>query len=168
VSEIVFKKIPESDEREVRALISKVLGELERPEFFIPYADWELDSLFDESYALLDGAYIDGKLIGMAQLYVKQEMLEEFKQKMSISDKTVAEFGGNLILPEGRGQGIMFQMIKKQLEDAKRMGFDYVISMAHPDNIASLKSLQKLGMKYVNTCTVADGHLRDTYWIKLS
>jgi len=86
---------------------------------------------------------------------------------MGIPDKKVAEFGGNLILSEGRGQGIMLNMIKKQLEDAKRLGFDYVISMTHPDNIASLKSFQKLGMEYVKTCSVADGHLRDTYWIKL-
>ena len=36
----------------------------------------------------------------------------------------------------------MFDMIKKQLEDARKFGFDYVIAMAHPDNIASLKSLK--------------------------
>ncbi len=168
MSEVIYKKIPQSDEWQVRDLISKVLSGLERPEFFIPYADWELDSLFDENYALLDGAYINDKLVGMAQLYVKQEMLEEFKQAMDIADKKVAELGGNLILPEGRGQGIMFNMIQKQLADARKFGFDYVIAMAHPDNIASLKSLKKLGMEYVNTCTVANGYLRDTYWIKLS
>lgn len=168
MSEVIYKKIPKSDESQVRDLISNVLGNLERPEFFIPYADWELNSLFDESYALLDGAYFGDKLVGMAQLYVQQEMLDEFKKAMNIPDKKVAEFGGNLILPEARGKGIMFTMIKKHLEDARRLGFDYVISMAHPDNIASLKSLQKLGMEYVNTCTVADGHLRDTYWLKLS
>ena len=84
MSEIIYKKIPQSDEWQVRDLISKVLGGLERPEFFIPYADWELDSLFDENYALLDSAYINNKLVGMAQLYVKKEMLEEFKQAIDI------------------------------------------------------------------------------------
>lgn len=115
----------------------------------------------------MNGAYIDGKLVGIAQLYVKQEMLEEFKQAMNIADKKVAEIGGNPILSEARGKGIMFSMIQKQLEDAPCMGFDYVIAMAHPDNIASIKSLKKLGMDYVNTCTVANGHLRETYWIEL-
>ncbi len=37
----------------------------------------------------------------------------------------------------------MFDMIKKQLEDARKFGFDYVIAMAHPDNIASLKIIKK-------------------------
>lgn len=166
--DIIYKKIPLSDEEQVRSLIFNVLESLERPEFFIPYADWELESLFDESYALLDGAYINDKLVGMAQLYIKQDMLDEFKNAMGIAGNTVAEMGGNLILPKARGQGIMFQMIKKQLKDAKNMGFDYVISMAHPDNTPSLKTLQKLGMEYVNTCTVSNGYLRDTYWVKLS
>lgn len=103
----------------------------------------------------------------MAQLYVKQEFLKEFKDVMGIPDKKVAELGGNLILPEARGQGIMFEMIKKQLGDAKRLGFDYIISMAHPDNVASLKSLKKLGLEYVKTDKVANGHLRDIYWLKL-
>lgn len=167
MSDIVYKQIPKRDEAQVRSLIASVFGSLERKEFFIPYAEWELNSLFDQDYALLDGAYIDGKLVGMAQLYVKQEMLAEFKQVLGISDKKVAELGGNLILPEARGRGIMFAMISKHAQDAKRLGFDYLMSMAHPDNIASLKSLQKVGLKFVKQATVADGHLRDIYLVEL-
>jgi RimJ/RimL family protein N-acetyltransferase len=50
---------------------------------------------------------------------------------------------------------------------AKELGFDYIISMAHPENIGSLKALQKIGLEYVKTTTVANGHLRDVYCKKL-
>jgi hypothetical protein len=50
---LTYKKIPQQDEQQVRTLIDKVLSELERPEFFIPYAEWELEKLFDENYAPL-------------------------------------------------------------------------------------------------------------------
>lgn len=167
MSKIVFKKIPKSDEKQLRNLISTVLNGIERSEFFIPYADWELDCMFDENYALLEGAYTDGKLVGTAQLYVQQKMLKEFKDVLGISEYKVCEFGGNLVLPEFRNQGIVSKMMKKLLEDAKQLGFDYVISMAHPDNTASLKSLEKVGLKHIKTTTVANGYLRDIYMLDI-
>lgn len=160
---IIFKTIPKEDEKQLRKLIDVVLRGLDRKEYFIPYEEWEYEKMFDENYAPLLGAYDGNKLVAMAQLYVDQEMLKEFKEVLGISDKMVCELGGNLVLLEYRGQGLMFQMIKIQYEKAKNMKFDYIISMAHPDNIGSLKSLEKLGLKYVNTSTVANGHLRNIY-----
>ena len=61
----------------------------------------------------------------------------------------------------------MFRMIQIQYEWAKELGYDYVISMAHPDNVGSLKSLEKLGLQYIKTATVANGHLRDVYMKKI-
>ena len=165
--DITYKEIPPQDEAQVRNLISKVLGELERPEFFIPYAEWELNSLFDKSYALLDGAYVGDKLVGMAQLYLQQEMLNEFKDVLGLREYKVCELGGNLVLKEYRGHGIMYHMIRKQLEDARRLQFDYVISMAHPDNAASLKSLKKLGLEFMKNATVSNGHEREIVGMKL-
>ena len=165
--DIVFKKIPREDEKQLRNIIEVVLGAIERPEFFIPYEEWEMKKMFEEDYAPLLGAYDGNKLVAMAQLYVDQQMLKEFKEVLNIADKRVCELGGDLVLPEYRGQGLMFEMIQIQYEWAKEMGFDYIISMAHPDNIGSLKSLEKLGLKYVKTANVANGHLRDIYMLKI-
>lgn len=57
--------------------------------------------------------------------------------------------------------------MKIQSDLAKKMGFDYIISMAHPDNIGSKKSLEKVGLKYVKTTTVNEKFLRDIYMKKL-
>ena len=164
-----FKKIEEKDKDQLFNLIDTVLGGLDDPSHFIPYEQWELDSMFDEvNYAPLYGAYHGKKLVGMAQLYVSQDMLADFKKNFGLPQSTrVAELGGNLVLPEYRGLGITTKLQSMELELAGQLGFDYVISMAHPDNIASCKTLQKIGLEYVGTQKVANGFLRELYIKKL-
>ena len=48
--ELVYKEIEKKDEKQLRELINIVLGNLERPEFFIPYEEWELEQIFDKNY----------------------------------------------------------------------------------------------------------------------
>lgn len=162
-----FKKITIDYKDELFSLIDTVLKDL--PEnHFIPYEQWELDSMFDEeNYAPLYGAFDDGKLVAMAQLYVNQEMMAGFKKDFGLEDYSVCELGGNLVLKEYRGRGITPTLQKMELEIAKRRGFDYIISMAHPDNPASSRSLEKVGLKFYKTMTVAGGFLRNLYMLKL-
>lgn len=62
--DLVFKKVKKEDKEQLFQLIDIVLSELEDPEWFIPYEQWELDSMFDEeNYASLYGAYDKDKLI---------------------------------------------------------------------------------------------------------
>lgn len=61
---LVYKKIEEKDKEQLFKLIDTVLGGLENQEYFIPYEQWELDSMFDEkNYAPLYGAYDGDKLV---------------------------------------------------------------------------------------------------------
>lgn len=166
--ELIYKKVEEKDKNQLLALIKTVLEGLEDQSYFIPYEDWEYDSMFDEkSYAPLYGAYDGEKLVGMAQLYVSQEMLAEFKREFELTEYTVCELGGNLILPEYRGRGITTKLQTIELELAKELGFDYIISMAHPDNVGSLKTLEKVGLEFIRTTTLSNGFLRSLYMKKL-
>lgn len=62
--ELVYKKITKSEKQQLLTLIDTVLGGLENQEYFIPYEQWELDSMFDEeNYAPLHGAYDENKLV---------------------------------------------------------------------------------------------------------
>ena len=45
----------------------------------------------DKNYAPLYGAYDGEKLVGMAQLYVSQEMLADFKEEFGLTDYKVCE-----------------------------------------------------------------------------
>lgn len=166
--DIEFKKVEEKDKDQLFKLIDIVLGGLENKEYFIPYEKWEYDSMFDDkNYAPLYGAYHKGKLVGMAQLYVSQDMLADFKKDFDLVGKNICELGGNLVLPEYRGLGITTALQKIELELAKDLGFDYIISMAHPDNVGSCKTLEKVGLKFVKQTKVANGFLRNLYMIKL-
>lgn len=162
-----YKKITEEYKEQLFALIDKVLSNI--PDgHFIPYEQWELDSMFDEeNYAPLWGAFDGDKLVGMAQLYVSQDMMAGFKKDFELEEYTVCELGGNLVLPEYRGMGITTTLQKMELEIAKERGFDYIISMAHPDNIASCKTLEKVGLKFYKTMSVANGFYRNLYMLKL-
>lgn len=165
---LVYKKIELKDKEQLFNLIDIVLIGLEDQSYFIPYEQWEFDSMFDEkNYAPLYGAYDGEKLVGMAQLYVSQEMLADFKEEFELTDYKVCELGGNLVLPEYRGNGITTELQKIELELAKELGFDYIISMAHPNNIGSCKTLEKVGLEFVKETTLSNGFLRKLYMLKL-
>ena len=124
--------------------------------------------MLDEvNYAPLYGAYDGDKLVGMAQLYVSQDMLEDFKKEFNLMEYKVCELGGNLVLPEYRGLGITTKLQTMEMELAKELGFDYIISMAHPNNIASCKTLEKIGLNFVKETTLSNGFLRKLYMKKL-
>lgn len=64
MNNLVYKKIEEKDKEQLLKLIDTVLGSLENQEYFIPYEQWEIDSMFDEkNYAPLYGAYDGDKLV---------------------------------------------------------------------------------------------------------
>ena len=166
--ELVFKKIEEKDKDQLFKLIDTVLSGLPNQEYFIPYEDWEYESMFDDvNYAPLYGAYDGDKLVGMAQLYVSQDMLKDFKDEFGLSEYKVCELGGNLVLPEYRGMGITTKLQTIEFELAKKLGFDYIISMAHPDNIGSCKTLERVGLELVRETTLSNGFLRKLYMKKL-
>ena len=166
--ELVYKKVDEKDKEQLFKLIDIVLTGLPDQAHFIPYEQWELDSMFDDvNYAPLYGAYDGDKLVGMAQLYVSQDMLKDFKDEFGLSEYRVCELGGNLVLPEYRGRGITTKLQAMEMELAKDLGFDYIISMAHPDNVGSCKTLERVGLEFVKETTLSNGFLRKLYMKKL-
>ncbi len=65
MNNLTYKEINKEDEKQLRDLIKIVLDGLENPQFFIPYEKWELEQIFDKSYAPLHGAYDGEKLVCM-------------------------------------------------------------------------------------------------------
>ncbi len=104
---------------------------------------------------------------GMAQLYISQNMLKDFKKEFELETYKVCELGGNLVLPEYRGNGITTRLQTIELELAKELGYDYIISMAHPENIGSCKTLERVGLEFVKETRLSNGFLRKLYMLKL-
>jgi hypothetical protein len=64
IMNLIYKKVEERDKDQLFKLIDIVLNGLENQEYFIPYEQWEIDSMFDEkNYAPLYGAYDGDKLV---------------------------------------------------------------------------------------------------------
>ena len=167
--ELVYKKIEKDDKEQLLNLIDVVLKGLTNPDFFIPYAQWELDNIFDEvNYACLHGAYDGNKLVAMGQLYVSQNMLAELKKELGLNEYKVCELGGNLVLPEYRRQGIATNLELLNLNLAKDSGFDYIVATVHPDNINSRKAIEKIKMDFIKETTLSNGFLRRLYLKKLN
>ena len=51
---------------------------------------------------------------------------------------------------------------------AKELKFDYIISMSHPDNIASCKTLERVGLEFVKETRLSNGFLRKLYMKKIN
>jgi RimJ/RimL family protein N-acetyltransferase len=94
-------------------------------------------------------------------------MLYDFKKEFGLENFTVCELGGNLVLPEYRGNGITTRLQTMELEIAKERNFDYIISMAHPDNVGSCKTLERVGLNFVKETRLSNGFLRKLYMLKL-
>ena len=97
------------------------------------------------------GIYLDNVIIGIIKTapFVRQTSLEIY------------------ILPEYRGNGITTKLQTIELELAKKLDFDYIISMAHPNNIGSCKTLEKVGLNFVKETRLPNGFLRKLYMLKL-
>lgn len=161
--EFEYKEVPEKDKLAVFELIDLVISSLDDPSCFIPYEDWEYERMFDKSYAYLHGAYVDGKLVGIAQLYVEEKMLTDARKMLKLYDCKLAELGGNLVDPKYRHYGITTTLIRLQIDLAKRLGFECVVAYTHPENKAMNRVLAKLGMKYIDHSIICDIYPRNCY-----
>ena len=148
-------------------LIDKVLQNLERKEFFIPFTTEEIDMMFDDSKVIVYGAYDNNKLVGTAQLYLSENYVEEIKQILSLDSNSVAELGGALVLEEYRNKGIMKELSKRLIEEAKNKSIEYIVITVHPENIASNKAFSYTGAKVKQTVNLGE-YLRNIYLLDLT
>lgn len=165
--EIIYRKVEKNEKEQLFTFIDDILSRIKDCNYFIPYDQWELDNMFDEeNYGYVYGAFDTNKLVGMSQLYVNQQMLAECKQLLSI-DEDSCEIGGNLVLEEYRDKSIATNLMKNEIELAKQLGFKTIIAMAHPDNKASIKSLEHVGFSFVKEETLNNGFKRNLYCLKV-
>ena len=164
---IEYRKIERSEKQELSNLVTLVLDKLERKEFFIPFDDEEIEAMFDENNAITYGAYHGDKLVGTAQLYFGDEFVEKIKEALELKGCFVAEFGGVLVLPEYRNNGIMKEFSRILMEEAKTKKYEYIVSVAHPEIIASNKGILAMGAKLMKTGYLGE-YYRNMYLLSLN
>ena len=69
-------------------------------------------------------------------------------------------------MPEYRGKGIMKQLSRILVEEAKTRKYDYLVSVAHPENTASNRGIAATGAKLMKTGYLGE-YLRNMYLLDL-
>lgn len=88
---ITYKKLNNENKEELVLLISNVLNNLERKEFFIPFTEDEIGDMFDENKICIYGAFDNDKLVGTAQLYLHQSYVENIKKEINLDSNNVVK-----------------------------------------------------------------------------
>ena len=88
------------------------------------------------------------------------------KFELDLNFKEVIDYGPMFVNHKFIGNGLQFQMLKTLDEYCINLGYKYVISTVHPDNIYSINNLVKDNFELVNTKEFKRG-IRNIYLKKL-
>ena len=133
--------------------LAKLIKEIERnvinPKWWLTVKETARAHFFDKDWTVFYGYFDNGELIGASALFLNPFEYEESAVAANVSLDKTAEIGRCMVLPSRRGENIMYQLNCQLIKKAKQLGINTLIATAHPDNVASNQSLQKLGMKVV-------------------
>ena len=76
---------------------------------------------------------------------------EESLKKLEIKEKEVADYGPMFVNQKYIGNGLQYQMLKELDKYSIKKGYKYAASTIHPDNIYSIKNLEKDDFKHTTT-----------------
>ena len=155
-------KLSDSYKEQLKDLISVTVQNLEKPEWLITLSDKEIENIFSNPKAIIYGAVEGEKLLAISGLFFDETDYQDIMKLLNIENNKVVEIAECMTHPTARGNNLMLQINSILIQKAKQLGFEYIIATAHPDNIASNKSLQKLKMtsdvqffrygKYIRNC----------------
>lgn len=167
MSQITYRRLGPQHRAALADLANEVVGGLERRDFYVPLTDASIDEMVDPKRAVAYGAFAGEELVGTAQLYLGDPLVDELARQAGLQGRRVAELGGALVLATYRRRGIMSTLARLLVGEARDAGYDYVVSTAHPDNVASQRGLLSCGETLVATGTV-EGLPRNIYALALS
>lgn len=163
-----IKRLTKAHHQDFKRINAETRKTLANPSWFMPFSEEVLETLLNENSPLVVyGCFIDGTLAGVSLFDTTYEEFSQLAEILGVTDKKVAELGGSMVLPEFRGQHVMYDVNVALMQAAREMGIEYFVATAHPDNIASNSSLKKLGMELKTTITRAGGYLRNVYLLEL-
>lgn len=144
-----------------------IVANLPREDFLIPMTPEEYEDTFvDGSADIVYGLFDQDELIATSSLLHDVRAYSEQPEVADILKHRCAEIGECMVLPSHRGQGLMLQLNQLLKKDAQRLGIEYMLATAHPENVASNTSLRKLGFQLVKTFD-RHGYLRNLYTMKV-
>lgn len=119
------------------------------PSFFIPFTEIEIEKDFSpEAKDILLGIFEKDQLVAVSGLLYDLSDFYDLPELQGYDFQQMAEIGGCMTSPRHRNNGYMRMINENILKTAQQQQLRYLVATAHPDNIPSNSSLQRLGMKW--------------------
>ena len=145
----VLKDMEESGIGEIMGLQDQILADQGFDlEWFYPYKAEELKEILeDDSIAL--GVYVDGRLIAFRTGSFSGEEYEEITDALGgkYKEKPCFLMNGVFVDKAYRGNHLQQKLSEHCIERCRKKGINTFLSVVHPDNISSIKSLKNVGFK---------------------
>ena len=141
---IFIRKLTLKDKPQLDNLIQKIEASLPHQDWWLPIPAEAYEHFFDEEWTLFCGAFDNEKLVGASALFFNEFEYGKAASYIHLSTQKIAEIGRCMVSPDYRGSQLMVRM-NEFLFDVNPKKVDCFIATAHPDNMPSIKSLEKSG-----------------------
>jgi RimJ/RimL family protein N-acetyltransferase len=151
IQEMIKTRILNKDDsNSLDNLINAVVADMEDEEWWKPISKKARNMFLDGESAIMIGAFNENNELVAASGLFFFEMLTD--TSMCMLNRGLAEIGRCMVLPEYRGDNLMLKLNSELVELAKKLGKMRLVATAHPDNVASCRSLEQLG--FTKKCLV--------------
>ena len=134
----------------------------------MPFTQDEKNEMLKGESIIVYGAFSEkNELMSVSGLFPDPSNFGDLTELLKLNPAETTELGGCMTRPKFRGQNLMLRLNEYLLSVAKNQGYKNLIATAHPENTASGKSLEKLGMKKVGQVNRSGKYLRDVFYLGL-
>lgn len=123
---------------ECRELVKK---QMEHPNWLGDFSKEKLIKMLDNGAKIWNYYYNDDFVCSMMLILSDEKSCRDFGLK--IDYKKVVDYGPMFVNPKYRGNSLRYQMLQELDKYCKENGYFYAASTIHPDNIYSIRNLEK-------------------------
>lgn len=142
-----IKRLEKCHHGQLKDMFKTIVEGLPSKDLLIVPTEEEIECIFKNCKCEFWGLFDKNNLVAVSSLSVDNDDFFEITRLLGIEENRVAEIAECMTLPEARGNNFMLRINEKLLDRAKDIGVEYLVATAHPENVASNKSLGKLGME---------------------
>ncbi len=160
---MILRQLKKRDLAQLKQLHNEVIDSLENKEFFMPFTEEEFSVLLNKNFSIFYGYFDKNKLVAISCLFLDKCEFEDVSNELGLNTSDVVKLGSCMVSPKYTGNNLMLSINKELIKLAKSLKYKYVVTTCHPENIASSKSLEKLGMINVKTIDINNEFLNKKY-----
>ena len=164
---MIIRKLNIYDKKQLFELIEIIENSIERPDFWLPINDISREHFFNSEWTEFYGAFDNKRLVAASALFYNEHEYRESVNVLHKSFTSIAEIGRSMVIPEYRGNNVLYSINTKLVSIAHNKKIEYLLATIHPENIPSRKSFLKLGMARQTTYTKSCGYIRDIFLMKV-